>query len=204
MKTIRSRFIHCLLVAVVLGPWPSISWAAPDPNNSQASLENPPNGAVPDDTLQNETSPASDSPEDTRWKFRGMFSSSYSVNLQHPADGINALRGYDFSDRKLKLDVLNLSLEYGLEQSQLVGGRLDLTGGSSMPRVDAASGLFRDPNTGISSTDFDIRQAYLSYGFDNQLRVDVGKFATIFGFEVMDGVDGINHRNFAFLAASGS
>lgn len=127
-------------------------------------------------------------------EFRGYASFGYSHNFQRPDGGINILRGYDFADNKLKLDVVNLDFRRGLDVPQEVGFRLDLTGGSSMPRVDAAAGLFRDAYSGVSNTQFDIRQAFLSYTVDDEsrVRIDLGKFATPFGFEIMDGVDGSN------------
>ena len=125
-------------------------------------------------------------------KFNGFVQSSYSSNFNRPSDGLNLYHGYDEKTDRLRFDVLNLNLQYALDEADRTGFRLDVTGGGSMPRVDAASGLFRDPYTGYSNTDFDIRQAFVSHTFENGLRVDAGKFATHLGYEVMDGVDGRN------------
>jgi len=125
-------------------------------------------------------------------QFSGYVQSSFSTNFNRPSDGLNLYHGYDERTDRLRFDVLNLNLQYALDEVNHTGFRLDLTGGGSMPRVDAASGLFRDPYTGYTNTDFDIRQAFLSHTFESGLRVDVGKFATHLGYEVMDGVDGRN------------
>lgn len=124
--------------------------------------------------------------------FRGYVQSSYSHNFNNPGDGLNRFHGYDELTQRLRLDLVELDFSYRLDQPGHTGFRLDLTGGGSMPRIDAAYGLFRDPQTGFSDTIFDIRQAFLSHTFENGLRVDAGKFASHIGYEVMDGVDGRN------------
>lgn len=133
--------------------------------------------------------PAETEPE---LKFNGFVQSSFSTNFNRPGDGRNLYHGYDERTDRVRLDVIDLNFQYALDEADRTGFRLDLTGGGSMPRVDAASGLFRDAYTGYSNTDFDIRQAFVSHTFDNGLRVDLGKFASHVGYEVMDGVDGRN------------
>ncbi len=135
---------------------------------------------------------ASPEPEEDEVQFQGVLWNSYSVNFNNPSTGKNAFRGYDFDDRKLKMDMLELNTQYRVGVPDKVGFRLDLEGGGSMPRVDAASNLFRNEVTGLSNTDFDVRQAFLTYQSDFGLRVDAGKFTTIFGYEVTPGVDGLN------------
>lgn len=137
-------------------------------------------------------SPAEEAGDEHEVKFRGVLWNSYSNNFNVPSTGKNAFRGYDFDDRKLKLDMLDLDLQQNIDLSDNLGWRLELTGGGSMPRVDAAANLFRNEATGISNTDFDIRQMFLSYKTDFGLRIDAGKFTTIFGYEICPGVDGLN------------
>lgn len=125
-------------------------------------------------------------------QFQGFAATSYNVNFRPPAGGKNLLRGYDADDRKLKLDGLNLDFQYGMSGVDQVGFRLDTVLGGSYPRVDAAAGLFRDPYTGRSNTDFDIRQAFIRYSPAEDWQIDAGKFATWLGYEIMPGVDGKN------------
>jgi len=150
------------------------------------ALAQPP-AAEPEPSPQ--SSPA---PEEEEFQFRGLLWNSYSVNFNDPSTGKNAFRGYDFDDRKLKMDLLELDSRYRLGMPDKVGFRLDLTGGGSMPRVDSAANLFRNEVTGLSNADFDVRQAFVSYQSDFGLRADLGKFTTIFGYETTPGVDGIN------------
>lgn len=177
----------CLSLALTL---PTYAQPQPEPVAAPAPETSPTPGPASSPT----PAPAVEE-EENDFQFRGYSSFGYSKNLvESPIDGINKLRGYDFADNKVKLDVLELDFRYALDKSERLGFRLDLTGGGSMPRVDSAAGLFRDPYTGLSNTSFDIRQAFLSYTVDEEskVRIDAGKFATMFGFEVMDGVDGSN------------
>jgi hypothetical protein len=126
------------------------------------------------------------------FQFRGFAAVSLGINQPQPAVSRSLLRGYALDDRKLKLDGLNLDFQYGMSDEDTVGVRLDTVLGGSYPRIDAAAGLFRDPYTGFSNTDFDIRQAFVRFRPDESWAVDVGKFATHVGYEIMPGVDGKN------------
>jgi hypothetical protein len=118
---------------------------------------------------------------------------SFSLNSNHPPSGLNGYRAFDFADRKLKLDVVEVVLQKRNPERGEWGFRLDVEAGGSIPRVEAASGLFRNSETGKAG-DFDLQQAYLSYVFPlgSGLRLDAGKFVTPMGFEVIPGYDGFN------------
>jgi len=139
-----------------------------------------------------EEPPEAEQPEEPELIFKGFAANSYGLNFPAPSTSRSLLRGYALDDRKLKLDGINLDFEYGLSGDNQLGFRLDTVLGGSYPRIDAAGGLFRQPYTGYSNTDFDIRQAFLRYSVDKDLSVDVGKFATWVGYEIMPGVDGKN------------
>lgn len=131
----------------------------------------------------------------------GMLSASDSYDLNHPASGRNQYRVFDFDDNSLKVDVLELVLQRAPARAGEVGFRVDLAAGSSIPRVSAAGGLFReeDGNAG----DFDLQQAYASalVGIGRGFRVDVGKYCTSMGYEGIEGYDGFNDnasRSFVF------
>ena len=58
-------------------------------------------------------------------------------------------------------------------------------------------------STGLDAGDLDVQQAYLSYNapFGNGLQVDIGKFTTHLGYELIEGYDGYNDnysRSFLF------
>jgi hypothetical protein len=134
--------------------------------------------------------------------INGFVSGAYSYNLNKPDSGLNTLRVFDFDDNSFKLDVAELVVQRAAPSAGDVGFRFDMTAGGSIPPVAAASGLFRDPDTG-ESEDFDLQQGFVSWNapIGNGLRFDFGKFVTHLGYEVIEGYDGWNDnysRSFLF------
>jgi len=125
-------------------------------------------------------------------ELNGYASGSYSVNANHPASGINQLRVFDFDDRELKLDLVELVVQRPITKPGEFGFRIDADAGQSMPRITAATGLFRNPEG--KAGNFDLREVILSYilPLGAGLRLDAGKFVTHIGLDVIDGVDGYN------------
>ena len=124
--------------------------------------------------------------------LNGFLSTSYSYNFNRPASGTNQLRVFDFDDNTFKLDVFELVVQRAVAKPRDAGFRVDLTLGSSVPRVTASAGLFRD--TGGAAEDVDVHQAFASYvaPIGAGLRLDFGKFITQHGSEVIEGYDGWN------------
>jgi hypothetical protein len=123
----------------------------------------------------------------------GVFlESTYTHNLNRPDSSTNQFRVFDTEADSLRLDVVGLVLQKKASARGEGGFRIDAIGGSSLPHVTAASGLFRDA-TG-KSEDFDLLQAFASYvaPIGRGLRLDAGKFTTHMGYEVVEGLDGIN------------
>jgi hypothetical protein len=108
----------------------------------------------------------------------GFLSASYSYNTNQPPSGTNQLRVFDFDDRTFKVDVFELVAQKPVDGPRSSGFRVDLTLGSSIPRVAASSGLFRDPSG--QAGDIDLQQAFVSWiaPAGSGLRLDVGKFVT--------------------------
>mgnify|MGYP002352406523 FL=1 len=134
--------------------------------------------------------------------MNGMASVSWSYNLNRPASGTNQYRVFDFDDNSIKVDVVDLVVQKSVSKAGDAGFRVDAAAGASIPRMTAASGLFRDPATG-KAEDFDLQQAYVSWiaPVGNGLRLDAGKFFTIAGYEFVDRWDGYNDnatRSFQF------
>ena len=132
----------------------------------------------------------------------GLVSASWSYNLNRPASGTNQYRVFDFDDDSFKLDVVDLVIQKAVSKAGDAGFRVDAAAGASIPRMTAASGLFRDPATG-KAEDFDLQQAFVSWiaPVGNGLRLDVGKFFTTVGYEYVDRHDGYNDnatRSFLF------
>ena len=121
----------------------------------------------------------------------GFLSTSFSYNLNHPDSRTNQLRVFDFADNTSKLDVFELVMQRTAAKPREAGFRVDLALGSSVPRISSARGLFR---SGTTTEDFDLQQTFASVvaPVGSGLRIDVGKFVTAAGYEVIDGYDGWN------------
>ena len=124
--------------------------------------------------------------------LNGFLCTSFSYNLNRPDSRTNTLRVFDFDDQSFKLDAFELVAQRPASQPRESGFRADIVLGSSIPRVSAASGLFRD-DAGTAG-DLDLQQAYATYvaPLGSGLRFDLGKFVTPFGYELIEGYDGWN------------
>jgi len=126
---------------------------------------------------------------------------SYSYNFNKPDSETNTYRVFDFDEREFKLDVFELVAQRPITKPGEIGFRFDAEYGQSIPRVSAASGLFRDVGTG-EAHDYDLQQAFLSWiaPIGDGLRIDAGKFVSPYGFEVIEGYDNYNdHQSRSFL-----
>jgi hypothetical protein len=124
----------------------------------------------------------------------GLFTSmTITHNFNDPPDSSNSLRAYDTREGELSLDVVAAVLQRRVAAAGDVGFRFDLIVGSALPHVTAASGLFRDPETG-QAEDVDLLQGFVSYvaPVGRGLRFDLGKFTAMIGYESIEGVDGWN------------
>src|SRR5262245_20043740 len=78
----------------------------------------------------------------------GFVSTSYSYNFNRPYNRLNGYRVFDFDDNTFKVDLVEIVAERAATKPRDSGFRVDLAVGGSVPRVSAASGLFRDATTG--------------------------------------------------------
>ena len=125
-----------------------------------------------------------------------FLSVSYSYNFNRPATGTNQLRVFDFDDNTFKVDVAEVVLQKAVSKPGEAGFRVDFEAGSSIPRISSSYGL-------LQGQDVDLQQAFVSWiaPVGSGLRLDLGKFVTHFGYEVIDGYDGWNDnatRGFLF------
>ncbi len=122
----------------------------------------------------------------------GFVSSSYSYNFGRPDSRTNTLRVFDFDDNSFKVDAAELVVQRSTAKPRDTGFRADVVLGSSVPRVSASAGLFRD-DAGVAG-DLDLQQAFATYvaPLGAGLQLDAGKFITPFGYEVIEGYDGWN------------
>jgi hypothetical protein len=148
----------------------------------------PPNSAAP--------APTPAKPWFEEIAVNGFLSASYSYNFNRPDSGTNQLRVFDFDDNTFKVDVAEVVLQKAVAKPGEAGFRVDLVAGSSIPRVSSSYGL-------LQGQDVDLQQAFVSWiaPVGSGLRLDLGKFITHFGAEVIEGYDGWNDnatRSFLF------
>jgi len=132
----------------------------------------------------------------------GYLSLSYTYNTNDPSPRSNQFRVFDFNDNDPQLDVAQLVVQHPVSEPGQFGFRYNMIAGSGVPEVTASYGMFRNTTTGIAHH-FDIPEVFLSYviPIKKGLRLDLGKFATNFGYEVIGGYDGYNDnfsRGFIF------
>jgi hypothetical protein len=137
-------------------------------------------------------------------EIHAFVSSAWVYNFNQPTTGTNAFRAFDFDHNSIKVDVAELVLLQAASKPGDWGFRVDFEAGASIPKAEAAAGLFRDAS-GVGS-DFDLQQAFGSYiaPLGEGLRIDVGKWGTHIGAEVIEGYDGYNDNySHSFLFAYG-
>ena len=127
--------------------------------------------------------------------INGFLSAAYSYNFNRPDSMQNRYHVFDFTDNSMKVDVVELSLKKDAVKLYEAGFRIDLTAGSSIPRIARSSGL--------DIGDLDFHQMYFSFvaPVGRGLKLDFGKFITSMGYEVIEGYDGYNDnysRSFLF------
>jgi predicted porin len=116
-----------------------------------------------------------------------FVSFGYIYNLNKPQDQLNGLRIFDNRANNFSLDVAELVFQKAVAKPGDAGFRVDLEAGSSIPGKEQSAGL----NIGNGA---DLQQAFVSYiaPVGNGLRLDMGKFVTYLGYELIEGYDGYN------------
>ncbi|MEE8268891.1 MAG: outer membrane beta-barrel protein, partial [Nitrospinaceae bacterium] len=140
--------------------------------------------------------------EDT--EIHGFVSTSYSYNTNKPASATNCgvtgtcLRIFDQDDNSFKLDIAELVFLKETPDVGDIGFRIDLAYGFSLPEVSQQGGsspsIPKLTTNAAGDNDFDLQQAYVSWKapVGNGLQLDMGKFITHIGLEVIEGYDGWN------------
>lgn len=133
--------------------------------------------------------------------IHGFVSTSYGYNANRPDSKLNDYRVFDQNLESFTLDVVEIVVQQAPEEAGEAGFRFDLAAGSTIPRLSASSGLFRDDEG--TAGNIDLQQAFVSavLPVGKGLRVDAGKYLTHMGYELIEGFDGYNDqatRSFLF------
>jgi putative OmpL-like beta-barrel porin-2 len=121
--------------------------------------------------------------------FNAFVSAGYLYNTNQPSTRVNQLRPLDSPSNSFFINVAELSVQKAVSDPGSVGFRTDLTFGGLYPPVTVSKGDIPG--------NFDLRQAFASWvaPVGSGLRLDVGKFVTPLGYEVLEGYDGYNDNN---------
>jgi hypothetical protein len=116
-----------------------------------------------------------------------FVSSGVQTNLNRPQDRSVGLRYFDNVANTFSLDIAEVVLQKTIKNTGDAGFRVDFTAGSTIPGKTQAAGL----RIGDYA---DLQQAYFSYlaPVGSGLRLDIGKFVTHLGYELIEGYDGYN------------
>ncbi|MGH8583788.1 MAG: outer membrane beta-barrel protein [Gammaproteobacteria bacterium] len=131
-------------------------------------------------------------------ELHGFLSLGYVWNFNEPDSDINTQRFFDSRHNAFRVHDFEFSVLKAAADPGSVGFRVDLDVGSDIPRVIHSVGLLEnevDSVTGdVDFEDFDVRQAFASYNapLGKGLTIDIGKFITHFGLEVIEGWPGYN------------
>jgi hypothetical protein len=164
--------------------------AAPATSDSATTLAASDSATKPatSDSATNAAAPAADSlPNFFRdIQANAFVSFGYLSNLNRPQDQQIGLRYFDTQANTFSLDGVEVVLQKAVAKAGDAGFRVDLVAGSTLAKAQAA---------GLSlGTSADLQQAIVSYiaPVGNGLRLDVGKFVTHMGYELIEGYDGYN------------
>jgi Putative beta-barrel porin-2, OmpL-like. bbp2 len=129
--------------------------------------------------------------------WSGFVDAYYSKNFNSPSTSTNALRNFDVNENQLAFSLAELVIQ---KTASPVGFRMDLDFG---PTNDIVQGV-APYGTTLYNTLSILQQAYLTavLPVGSGLTVDVGKFVTHMGYEVIESKDNWNYsRSFMFAYA---
>ncbi len=129
--------------------------------------------------------------------WSGLVDVYYSKNFNSPSDEMNQLRNFDIYNNQFGFNLAKLTVQ---KQAQPVGFRLDLAFG---PANDMVQGVAPYGTNAFSTLSL-LEQAYIEalLPVGSGLTVDVGKFVTLMGNEVIESNSNWNYsRSFLFAYA---
>lgn len=129
-------------------------------------------------------------------KLNAFVDTAYHYNFNDPSSRVNRLRVFDVDHNTFTLNTVELVLQKEVVEPGDIGFRTDLHYGYNISQIITSKGSF-------GQDEFDLQQAYVSYKapLGSGLTVDLGKFITHMGAEVIQGYDGYNDnysRSFLF------
>lgn len=126
-------------------------------------------------------------------KVNGFVSTAYNHNLNDPDSRKVNYRPFNENANSFNLDVAELVFQKDATEESNIGFRTDIMYGYTVPKA------IRSTWPGVTQSaddDFDIQQAYVRYvaPIGNGLTLDMGKYITEMGGEVIEGYDAWNYN----------
>jgi len=117
-------------------------------------------------------------------KVNGFVSAGYTYNFNEPHSRAVNYRPFNAQSDSFGLELAQLVFHKDASAVESTGFKLDLNFGYTVPAAIHSTGY-------TPSGDFDIRQAYVTYvaPVGGGLKLDVGKFITEMGLEVIEGYE---------------
>jgi hypothetical protein len=131
----------------------------------------------------------------------GFVDTYYTVNFNHPASQTTDFRSFEYNSHQFALNMVELVLDKAPDTSSAAGRtgyHVALGYGQAMTAIDYTEYVSSNCNVFCSSDpgfDSHLKEAYFSYlaPVGKGLQVDVGKFVTPMGAEVIESKDNWNY-----------
>jgi len=126
----------------------------------------------------------------------GFVDTYYGYNPNHPSTRQNGLRNFDVNTNQFGLNMLELVADKSVDTTNRLGYHVALGFGQAMNMVNAGEvGPGAVPGTSISNFDQYLKEGYLEYmaPIGKGLQINVGKFVTWNGAEVIETKDNWNY-----------
>jgi hypothetical protein len=126
----------------------------------------------------------------------GFIDTYYQTNFNHPAGELTALRSFDYRDKSINLNMIELILDKAPDATMgRTGYHVSLGYGDAMSAIDATERASSGFGNNAPGFDQFVKEAYFSYlaPVGTGLQVDVGKFVTPMGAEVIESKDNWNY-----------
>src|SRR3989338_3376800 len=122
-------------------------------------------------------------------KINGFVSTAYNHNLNDPDSRMVNYRPFNQNANGFNVDAAELVFQKEATEESNIGFRTDIMYGYTIPAAIHSTGV-------AQSNDFDIQQTYVRYvaPVGNGLTLDMGKFITEMGAEVIEGYDAWNYN----------
>ncbi len=124
----------------------------------------------------------------------GLIDVYFSHNFENPDSHVNKFRNFDIQENQFTLSLAEIVIQKAVSTTSPIGFRMDFNYGTTNDLVQPA----------CTSTLTIVQQAYVTalLPFGNGLTVDLGKFVTHMGNEVIESKDNWNYsRSFLFSFA---